>query len=98
MIMRKQGAGACRDGRICNRPGKRRVVLALRGRSLDLHFPAAVHGGAPVKKQWSAPVVVWCVLCGLTLLSVALVEGGWGRSVPSIIIVFIATMKSQVVI
>ncbi len=43
-------------------------------------------------------MVVWCVLCGLTLLSVALVEGGWGRSVASIIIVLIAAVKSRLVI
>ena len=51
-----------------------------------------------MKKQWNAPVVVWCVLCGLTLLSVALVEGGWSRSVASIIIVLIAATKSRLVI
>ncbi len=65
---------------------------------MDLHFPAAVHGRAPVKKQWNAPAVVWCVLCGLTLLSVALVEGGWSRSVASIAIVLIAVTKSRVII
>jgi heme/copper-type cytochrome/quinol oxidase subunit 4 len=51
-----------------------------------------------VKKQLNAPVAVWCVLCGLTLLSVALVEGGWRRSVASIIIVLIAAVKSRLVI
>jgi heme/copper-type cytochrome/quinol oxidase subunit 4 len=51
-----------------------------------------------VKKQLNAPVAVWCVLCGLTLLSVALVEGGWRRSVASIIIVLIAATKSRLVI
>jgi heme/copper-type cytochrome/quinol oxidase subunit 4 len=51
-----------------------------------------------VKQQWNAPVVVWCMLCGLTLLSVALVEGGWSRSVASSIIVLIAATKSRLVI
>jgi heme/copper-type cytochrome/quinol oxidase subunit 4 len=51
-----------------------------------------------MKRKWNAPVVVWCLLCGLTLLSVALVEGGWRRSVASIIIVLIAAMKSRLVI
>jgi heme/copper-type cytochrome/quinol oxidase subunit 4 len=50
------------------------------------------------KKQRNAPVVVWCLLCALTLLSVALFEGGWRRSVASIIIVLIAAMKSRLVI
>jgi hypothetical protein len=36
------------------------------------------------------------MLCGLTLLS-ALVEGGWSRSVASIIIVLIAATKSRLV-
>jgi heme/copper-type cytochrome/quinol oxidase subunit 4 len=51
-----------------------------------------------MKKQWNAPVVVWCLLCGFTFLSVALVEGGWRRGVVSIIIVLIAAMKSRLVI
>jgi hypothetical protein len=38
------------------------------------------------------------MLCGLTLLSMALVEGGWSRSVASIIIVLIAATKSRLVI
>ena len=44
------------------------------------------------KKQWNVPLLVWCVLCGLTFLSVALVEEGWRRSTTSIIIVLIAAM------
>jgi len=51
-----------------------------------------------MQRQWNAPGVVWCMLSGLTLLSVALVEGGWRRSVVSIIIVLIAAVKSQLVI
>ena len=51
-----------------------------------------------MKKPRNAPVVVWCMLCGLTLLSVALVEEGWHRSVASIIIVLIAAVKSRLVI
>jgi heme/copper-type cytochrome/quinol oxidase subunit 4 len=51
-----------------------------------------------MKKQWNAPAVVWCLLCGLTLLSVGLVEGGWRRSVASIVIVLVAAMKSRLVI
>jgi heme/copper-type cytochrome/quinol oxidase subunit 4 len=51
-----------------------------------------------MQRQWNAPRVVWCMLCALTLLSVALVEGGWHRSVVSIIIVLIAAVKSRLVI
>ena len=51
-----------------------------------------------MKQQWNAPMAVWCMLCGLTLLSVALFEGGWHRSLASIIIVLIAAMKSRLVI
>jgi heme/copper-type cytochrome/quinol oxidase subunit 4 len=51
-----------------------------------------------MKRQWSAPEVVWCILCGLTVLSVALVEGGWRRSLASILIVLIAAIKSRLVI
>jgi heme/copper-type cytochrome/quinol oxidase subunit 4 len=51
-----------------------------------------------MKKPWNSPMVVWCMLCGLTLLSVALVEGGWHRSVASIVIVLIAAAKSRMVI
>jgi heme/copper-type cytochrome/quinol oxidase subunit 4 len=51
-----------------------------------------------MRRQWNAPAVVWCLLCGLTLLSVALVEGGWNRSVVSIIVVLIAALKSRLVI
>ena len=43
-------------------------------------------------------MVVWCALCGLTLLSVALMEEGWHRSVASILIVLIAAVKSRLVI
>jgi hypothetical protein len=51
-----------------------------------------------MKKQWNAPVVVWCLVCGLTFLSVALIEGGWRRGLVSIIVVLIAAMKSRLVI
>ena len=51
-----------------------------------------------MKTQWNAPGVVWCRLCGLTLLSLTLIEGGWHRSVASIIIVLIAAVKSRLVI
>jgi heme/copper-type cytochrome/quinol oxidase subunit 4 len=51
-----------------------------------------------MKRQWNAPGVVWGMLCGLTLLSVALVEGGWRRSLASILIVLIAAIKSRLVI
>jgi hypothetical protein len=51
-----------------------------------------------IHRQRNAPGLVWCILCVLTLLSVALVEGGWHRSVVSIIIVLIAAMKSRLVI
>lgn len=51
-----------------------------------------------MQRQWNAPGAVWCMLCGLTLLSVALIEGGWHRSVASIIIVLIAAVKSRLVI
>ena len=51
-----------------------------------------------MKKPWNEPRAVWCVLCGLTLLSFALVEGGWHRHVASTIIVMIAAMKSRLVI
>ena len=44
------------------------------------------------------PVVVWAVLCGLTLVSVLLVEGGWWRSIAPVIIVLIAAVKSRMVI
>jgi len=51
-----------------------------------------------MKRQWNVPMVVWCALCGLTLLSVALVEEGWQRNVASILIVLIAAVKSRLVI
>ena len=51
-----------------------------------------------MKNRWNVPMVVWCALCGLTLLSVALMEEGWHRSVASIIIVLIAAVKSRLVI
>ena len=51
-----------------------------------------------MKNQWNAPMVVWCALCGLTLLSVALMEEWWHRSVASILIVLIAAVKSRLVI
>ena len=51
-----------------------------------------------MKNQWNVPMVVWCALCGLTLLSVALMEEGWHRSVASILIVLIAAVKSRLVI
>ena len=51
-----------------------------------------------MQRQWNAPGVVWCMLCGLTLLSVALVEGGWRRTLASILIVLIAAIKSRLVI
>jgi heme/copper-type cytochrome/quinol oxidase subunit 4 len=51
-----------------------------------------------MKLRWHSPLVVWCVLCGLTLLSVALVEEGWRRSFASIVIVLIAAVKSRMVI
>jgi heme/copper-type cytochrome/quinol oxidase subunit 4 len=51
-----------------------------------------------MKKRWSEPAVVWCMLCGLTLLSVALFEGGWNRRVACIVIVLIAAAKSRLVI
>jgi heme/copper-type cytochrome/quinol oxidase subunit 4 len=51
-----------------------------------------------MNKRGMKPVVVWCLLCGLTLLSVALVEGGWHRSAAPIIIVVIAAVKSRLVI
>ncbi len=51
-----------------------------------------------MKKEWNLPLVVWCALCGLTLLSVALIEEAWQRSVASILIVLIAAVKSRLVI
>jgi heme/copper-type cytochrome/quinol oxidase subunit 4 len=48
--------------------------------------------------RWHSPAVVWCMLCGLTLLSVALVEEGWHRSFASVVIVLIAAVKSRLVI
>lgn len=43
-------------------------------------------------------MVVWCVLCGLTLLSVALVEEGWHRNIASILVVLIAAAKSRLIL
>jgi heme/copper-type cytochrome/quinol oxidase subunit 4 len=51
-----------------------------------------------MKNERNVPMVVWGVLCGLTLLSVALMEEGWHRSVASILIVLIAAVKSRLVI
>jgi heme/copper-type cytochrome/quinol oxidase subunit 4 len=51
-----------------------------------------------MKSPSNSPMVVWCILCGLTLLSVSLVEGGWHRSVASVVIVLIAALKSRMVI
>lgn len=51
-----------------------------------------------MRKPVSAPTLVWCMLCALTILSVALVEGGWWRDASSAIIVLIAAAKSRLVI
>jgi hypothetical protein len=46
----------------------------------------------------NAPAVVWCVLCGLTALSVTLIEGGWFGAISSVAITLIAAVKSRLVI
>jgi len=46
----------------------------------------------------NSPALVWCILCGLTILSLALVEGGRGRAFASIAITLIAAAKSRLVI
>ena len=51
-----------------------------------------------MKNQWNVPMGVWCALCGLTLMSVALMEEGWHRSVASILVVLIAAVKSRLII
>jgi Prokaryotic Cytochrome C oxidase subunit IV len=51
-----------------------------------------------IKRLRNSPALVWCILCGLTVLSVALVEGGRGRAFASIAIMVIAAAKSRLVI
>jgi hypothetical protein len=42
------------------------------------------------------PVLVWLTLCGLTVLSLLLVEGEWGRAAAPVVLV--AAAKSRLVI
>ena len=51
-----------------------------------------------MRKPLGAPTLVWCLLCALTIASVALAEGGWGRGVFSVVVVLIAAVKSRLVI
>jgi len=46
----------------------------------------------------SRPTIVWLLLCGLTILSVAVAEGRWLRGFSSIVVVLIAAAKSRLVI
>jgi heme/copper-type cytochrome/quinol oxidase subunit 4 len=50
-----------------------------------------------MKRFRDMPVVVWVALCGLTVLSVALVEGGAWRGAASVVIVLVAALKSRLV-
>jgi heme/copper-type cytochrome/quinol oxidase subunit 4 len=50
-----------------------------------------------MKRALSGPTLVWCILCTLTILSIALVEGGWWRDATSAIIVLVAAAKSRLV-
>jgi Prokaryotic Cytochrome C oxidase subunit IV len=51
-----------------------------------------------MRRLRNSPALVWCILCGLTILSLALVEGGRGRALASIAITLIAAAKSRLVI
>jgi Prokaryotic Cytochrome C oxidase subunit IV len=51
-----------------------------------------------MKSLRNPPAVVWSILCGLTVLSVALVEGAHGRALASIAVLLIAAAKSRLVI
>lgn len=44
------------------------------------------------------PVVVWCVLCALTIVSVGLSEVEWRGDILSAVIVLTAAVKSRLVI
>jgi acetyl-CoA acetyltransferase len=51
-----------------------------------------------MKGPRDSPAVVCSILCGLTVLSVALVEGAGGRALASIAVMLIAAAKSRLVI
>jgi hypothetical protein len=44
------------------------------------------------------PILIWLVLCGLTALSMLLVEGDWWRAAAPVPLVLIAASKSRLVI
>jgi hypothetical protein len=46
----------------------------------------------------NSPAVVCSILCGLTVLSLALIEGAGGRALASVAIMLIAAAKSRLVI
>jgi hypothetical protein len=45
----------------------------------------------------SQATVIWCVLCGLTGVSVSLVEGGWLHGAAPVLIMLIAALKSRLI-
>jgi hypothetical protein len=51
-----------------------------------------------MKSLRNSPAVVWSILCALTVLSVALVEGARGRTLAYIAVLLIAAAKSRLVI
>jgi heme/copper-type cytochrome/quinol oxidase subunit 4 len=51
-----------------------------------------------MNKLSRVPAVVWLLLCGLTILSVAMAEGRWLREISTIVVMLIAAAKARLVI